>query len=570
MARCKRKLFSSLVVICSAAAGSGLVGVPRIALANWPSAGLPVCTTPAGQDSYHIISNDAGGFFAVWSDTRGGFNSDIYAQRVGPSGDALWAPNGVLIAGGPANQAWPQVVSDGAGGIIVVWQDYRSGNYDIYAQRVHGNGTAAWSVNGVSVCVHTGTQDFPVIAMDDAGGAIIAWNDHRDFSDLFAQRIAADGAKMWPVDGVVLCDAYNAQVGCQVVSDGVGGAIFAWGDNRLLSGTTDMWAQRIDGLGNALWAPNGNLVSGAPGQQGFPLIASDGNSGVIVAWDDWRVPAADAYAQRMNADGTGAWLTDGTAESAAAGNQYPRGVVGDGFGGAVTVWEDGRSLTPNYDIYAQLTDANGASTWGADGTPICTASGKQSMPGVVSDGSGGFIIAWSDARGTYANIFAQRVTGNGAPLWTLNGVAIAPAASAQAGPQMVSDGSGGAYVLWRDETGGYGLVAQRVGSLGLIPSGVGPDRVPSGMTLSPGVPNPTGGPVSFDVTLSAQSEARLAVYDVAGRLIATRSLGATNGTLNRFTFDGRDDSGAMLPSGVYFCRITAGNASQVRKFVVQR
>jgi hypothetical protein len=35
-------------------------------------------------------------------------------------------------------------------------------------------------------------------------------------------------------------------------------------------------------------------------------------------------------------------------------------------------------------------------------------------------------------------------------------------------------------------------------------------------------------------------------------------------------FDGRDDGGRLLPSGVYFCRVTAAGASVTRKIVLAR
>src|SRR6185295_9800133 len=38
------------------------------------------------------------------------------------------------------DQFGPQMVSDGAGGSILVWQDYREGGLDVYAQRLNGGG----------------------------------------------------------------------------------------------------------------------------------------------------------------------------------------------------------------------------------------------------------------------------------------------------------------------------------------------------------------------------------------------------------------------------------------------
>ena len=48
------------------------------------------------------------------------------------------------------HQIHADVVSDGAGGAIFTWIDFRNNdNYDIYVQRVDNNGNALWKANGV-------------------------------------------------------------------------------------------------------------------------------------------------------------------------------------------------------------------------------------------------------------------------------------------------------------------------------------------------------------------------------------------------------------------------------------
>ena len=88
------------------------------------------------------------------------------------------------------------MVSDGQGGGIVVWYDFRSGtNSDIYAQRVNGAGLVQWTVDGVAICTAVGDQLVPQIIADGSGGAIMVWEDRRsDVSpDIFAQGISAGG-----------------------------------------------------------------------------------------------------------------------------------------------------------------------------------------------------------------------------------------------------------------------------------------------------------------------------------------------------------------------------------------
>src|SRR5689334_16484129 len=74
---------------------------------------------------------------------------------------AVW-PNatntGVPLCTLTGNQAVSAAVTDGKGGMIAVWSDFRSGNEDVYAQRVDVNGNPRWTTNGVAVFAGAGPQ----------------------------------------------------------------------------------------------------------------------------------------------------------------------------------------------------------------------------------------------------------------------------------------------------------------------------------------------------------------------------------------------------------------------------
>src|SRR5206468_4759124 len=132
----------------------------------------------------------AGGAIVAWADGRTGADYDIYVQRVDGAGAPQWIDDGVVLCGASGNQLNPQVASDAAGGAIVAWQDLRGGGTtvsDIYARRVDGAGTPQWTADGVALCAAAGSQRFPQITADGAGGAIVAWEDRRGTSaDIYA------------------------------------------------------------------------------------------------------------------------------------------------------------------------------------------------------------------------------------------------------------------------------------------------------------------------------------------------------------------------------------------------
>ena len=64
---------------------------------------------------------------------------------------------------------------------VIVWEDYRNGESDIYAQMIDNNsGLPMWSPpDGVPVCTAVGEQRNPVASYDTLNGVIITWEDYR-------------------------------------------------------------------------------------------------------------------------------------------------------------------------------------------------------------------------------------------------------------------------------------------------------------------------------------------------------------------------------------------------------
>ncbi len=174
-------------------------------------------------------------------------------------GYVLWQADGVAVGTATNQSAKPQLATDGSSGAIVTWQDGRSGShFDIYAQRVDSNGTAAWATDGVSLCAASNDQRYPQIASDGVGGAIVTWEDHRSGShlDIYAQRVDQDGNVLWQANGLAVCLASGDQWNPGITGDGRGGAIMAWVDGRSLTLSEGyIFAQRVGTAEAGIFAP---------------------------------------------------------------------------------------------------------------------------------------------------------------------------------------------------------------------------------------------------------------------------------------------------------------------------
>ena len=282
-----------------AASSPGYMAIP------WSNGNLGLTNDANMQQNVKIISDGSGGAIITWEDYRTGWNPDIYAQRVNSAGTPQWTAGGVAISTATGQQANPQLVSDGSGGAIITWNDSRSGtSLDIYAQRVNSAGTMQWTANGVAISTPTGEQNAAQLVSDGSGGAIIAWLDYRrgTYSDIYAQRVNSAGTVQWTADGVAIATATGAQYGGQLVSDSSGGAILTWQDYR--NGTNyDIYAQRMNSAGTVQWTANGVAIASAASNQQAPQLVSDGSGGAIITWEDYRSGNSDIYAQWVNENG---------------------------------------------------------------------------------------------------------------------------------------------------------------------------------------------------------------------------------------------------------------------------
>jgi hypothetical protein len=477
-----RTFIASLVVLAFAS--------PHPVLAQ-SSNGVAVVAQLATQTNHQLVPDGEGGAFIVWQDSRTGA-WDIYAQRIDGSGNPSWGLAGVEVSAAAGDQTIPQLVSDGQGGIIVCWMDTRLGSNDIFAQRLNARGVTQWSFGGVALTTATSTQDRPRIASDGANGAVVVWQDFRFGNwDLFAQRISGAGAVQWTVDGVAVATVANQQENPVVVSDGAGGVIMSWQDLR--SSNYDIYAQRLSASGVAQWTSNGIPVSAVSGHQLDVAIAADDVGGAFLAWEDQRAGTQRIYAQRLGPTGIQLWTTDGVAVATPPAATNDPQLASDGTGGVIVTWYDNRGITSN-DIYAQRVASTGVPQWVANGVSVCTSIGEQFTPKVVSDGAGGGIITWHDSRFGNYDIFAQRVLASGARLWAVDGLPLCRTVGTQDGPNLVTDGSGGAIVTWTENrfsaTTGVDLFAQRVAPDGTT---LFPDAEYPSLISVEDVPNDQGG-----------------------------------------------------------------------------
>ncbi|GAH41068.1 unnamed protein product, partial [marine sediment metagenome] len=389
----------------------------------------------------------------------------------------------------------PQICADGAGGAIITWTDNRTGtgDYDIYAQRVNSTGDPQWTDQGEPVCTYKTHKDSPEIIGDGSHGAVIAWEDSRNINqDIYAQRINSNGITQWTspsAGGKPVCTFTEYQYHIRMCTDGVGGAIITWNDARYGSNNETVFAQRIDVDGNLRFSAENEkicIISNNMDEVNVHIISGD-NGGAIIAWEDNRTSGIDdyldIYAQKINSTGDAQWDDQGKPVCTADFDQWTSSMVSDGSGGAIIAWGDDRHVSRE-DAYIQKINSFGDAQWTPNGLAISTKTDDQYHPEVCSDGAGGAYVAFTDKSGLDEDVYAQHVNSQGIPQWTIDGVIICNENDYQYDPEIISDEVGGAIIVWWDyRDGNADIYAQRVEKIAVfLPSdgnGGGDDNVKS-------------------------------------------------------------------------------------------
>ena len=95
-------------------------------------------------------------------------------------------------------------------------------------------------------------------------------------------------------------------------------------------------------------------------------------------------------------------------------------------------------------------------------------------------------------------------------------------------------------------------------------------NLPGVFALAPARPNPVLGTTEIRYQLPSSALVHIQVYNVAGQLVKTLVEGKQNAGYKSVTWNGRNDQGARVGSGVYLYRMEAGSFTATRKMVVVR
>lgn len=214
----------------------------------------------------------------------------------------------------------------------------------------------------------------------------------------------------------------TSQSNQQLIPGNQGGAIILWEEEELSNeneGLPRAYIQSIDSTGKRLWGNAGiNLTNSVFSQQGSRIIV-DGKGGTYVAWyeeqyEDKCGNAHDGYpqlrVQHINSSGHKLWGNKGIHIKSSIGYGNQLAMVTDGDGGFIIAYANTQQTT------LQRFNSRGKSLW-EKGARIETKNGRISGLWLSANKNSDTTIAWSVYAGRYNHILMQRVSKNGSLVW---------------------------------------------------------------------------------------------------------------------------------------------------------
>ncbi len=347
-----------------------------------------------------VAAAPSGSFVIVWADQRSG-QSDIYLQRISASGTRINSNQLVNLDTLGAWQAYPALGVASTGDYSIVWQDFRLSSYpydpDIFLQRTDSSLTPVGENTPITIETPDSLKEAPDVAIAPGGSGMVVWADYRNRNwDIYGQMLAANGSRVGNNfkinDDVNLAQQHGARV--SVAPDGW--YAVTWYDNR--QGTDDIFVQ--------LFSPSGVKKAGnirvnsdiSSTRQAFPDIACDGRGRFHVVWTDWRngtYPVnPDVYYRRFDTLFQAQTIDTRLNTDGSTRPQRDPAVAADRMGNVGMVWAD--STASSWDIMGQILDADGSVRVASTRMHLPSDS-AQLQPDIAVDGRYRY-VTWSDKR----------------------------------------------------------------------------------------------------------------------------------------------------------------------------
>jgi hypothetical protein len=447
-----------------------------------PNTNLMICDVTGEQVLPKISLTSDGGCYIAWFDTRTG-NYNVYLQRLDPSGNKMFAQDGLLISDHPSNTwivDW-DMMTDNSDNAVIAFSDIRAGgDFKVYAYLISPAGSFLWGADGVSLSSAVDMQPNPRITQTTEGYYIIAWPTLSTPSKIAVQKLDAAGNKLYGNDPMYIESGTNEQYTYPIPIPGANGSYIIGfeGTTGSFPGlTVHLYAQKYSSAGTPQWGSSPVTVCNAGGFPFYELtnIIPDGNYGVVFVWYDDRDfnNNYSTFVQRVDSSGSVLFTANGVEASSLASNQHLNCdvVIDPSTYEVYAFWIEQDNLQTTAGISGQKLSATGTKLWGNNGMTFKAIDSNTDLHMSALFEGGNEYVYYLEYIGATQNNLAKAfsVDGNGNFNWAGNIVTFSSVVSPKS--RLVSDvySSGASVLAWSDgKQDAGGIYAQNIQANGLF------------------------------------------------------------------------------------------------------
>ncbi|NQV19735.1 MAG: carboxypeptidase regulatory-like domain-containing protein [Armatimonadetes bacterium] len=546
-------------------------------------------------DNYAILT---------FQDIRNAGNNNVYAYRIAPDGSFIWGDDGLELSNSSSFDVSPKVTVTSTGNTVVTWQSEDV----IIMQKIAPDGTLLWGPNGITMsCADTYSWPQP-LAVEDDNILLKFFHDsgppYSPTRHCYMQKHDTDGNSVW-ANPTVVSNAGGISAWTQIfsiISDENNGCFISWHDSRGGGTISYPFVQHVNSDGSFAFAANGVQLSSETNRQNFyPESVYNAVSGELITYwsqTDGNQNIHGITGQKLDASGTALWGNAGLNIIPVSNLYVLPFAVRQANDDVIILYDEGISGMNSYTKAMRL-DADGNFVWTGNSVTMCSVVSNKVHSEASQFSNNQIIATWEDDRNGPKDIYAQNITFEGLlgvigdgfieGNVTLNGgIGIVTDVEVEAGGVIVSPDANGGYSITL-APGTYDVTASLDGyepetaagvvvTSGNTTSGIdfilepvvsSGEIIVADTRLTGNFPNPfnPSTTISFETTNSRELS-RIEIYNLKGQKVKTlmeKILPAGNHSV---VWNGKDENGKSVTSGVYFYKMRTGEYFSTKKMIL--
>jgi len=466
--------------------------------------------------------------------------------------DIIWSNN----FGGQYNEKGYACQQTTDGGLAIVGSTYQSDltDHDIYLLKLDSLGNRVYSQTfGGS------STDYGYDIRETSDGGLVLVGSTKSYGsggrDIYLIKTDANGNHLWSkyIGGT------GDDEGRSVRTTNDGGLIICGSTTSSGAGYNDLYLVKTDANGNTLFSRTYGGIGGDAGaavrqtpDSGFVMIGSTGSFGTGYS---------SIYVVRTDSNGDSLWATTYGGTRADFGSSLE--VTADGgfaFVGSTSSFGLGYS-----DLYLIRTDPSGNVEWQQ------TYGGTSDDRGysVNETGDGGFIVAGTtESFGLGINAYLVRTNPIGVQQWDnyYGGVGSDYCQAVLQDAQLDFYLVGYSYSY---SSGGSDVYVVKVqGDVQTDVQDRVSEEIPDGFELAQNYPNPFNISTTIQYSIPTRNDVSLTIFNMLGQRVRQWRFDALPAGTYALEWNGHNEAGSVVSTGVYFYRVVSGTHSLNRKMVL--